>query len=189
MEFTLLFAALTGFGFAWGAVRILHRLGRIPAHLDKPFDILLGGGVVGLFSGRLDDPLPALDALAPAALVGLAGWQAGCVWRGACLGTVSDLPWAWAQPGSDIPRHPTELYAAVGFLVAAVVVTRLPHRPGLATGVGLAGAAAVRWLTQPLRPSLDAGPVGWYVAGLVVGLALVVFGPRIARVSVGADPG
>ncbi len=30
------------------------------------------------------------DLLAPAAVAGLAGWHAGCVWRDACLGTVSE---------------------------------------------------------------------------------------------------
>ncbi len=231
MEFTLLFAAVTGFGFTWVAVRVLQRTGRIPSGIDKPFDLILGGGVVGLFVGRVaamlldgvnpvtnpadvllvrggvdtgfaalaavatvawytrDDPIPALDAVSPAALAGLAGWQAGCVWRGACLGTVSELPWAWAQPGSDITRHPTELYAAVAFLVAAVAVARLPHRRGLAAGTALAAAAAIRWVTEPLRPSLDAGPVGWYVAGIAAGVVLVAFGPRLARVSVTTDAG
>lgn len=225
MEFTLLYAALTGFGFAWVAVRLLQRAGRMPSQLDRPFDILLGGGVVGLFVGRVaamiiagvnpltnpadillvrggvdtgfaalaalgtvvwyarDDPVPAADALAPAALAGLAGWQTGCLWRGACLGTVSDLPWAWAQPGSDVARHPTELYAAIGFLVAAFVVARLPRRPGLASGIAVAAAALVRLSTQPLRPALGIGPTWWYVAGVVAGLAVVFFGPRLARVT------
>ncbi len=225
MEFTLLYAAVTGFAFAWVGTEISRRLGRIPAEVEKPFDVLLAGGVTGLFVGRLaamvmdgvnpitnpadillvrggvdtgfaslaalatvawtarPSSLQVADALAPAALAGLAGWQAGCLWRGACLGTASDVPWAWAQSGSGVTRHPTEIYAAVGFLVAAVVVYRLGlRRPGLAAGTAIAAAATVRLVTEPLRPSLAGGPVGWYVAGIALGVAVAAFGPRLARI-------
>ncbi len=231
MEFTLLYAAVTGFAFAWGATRLLQRTGRIPPDIDKPFDVLLAGAVTGLFVGRLaamiltgvnpitnpadillvrggvdtgfaslaalgavawttrPAPLRAADALAPAALVGLAGWQAGCLWRDACLGTASSLPWAYAQAGSDVTRHPTELYAALLFLLAAVAVARAPARPGLAAGAALASAAAIRLVTQPLRPSLAGGPVAWYVASIVAGTLIAVLGPRIGRAGEGSDTG
>lgn len=119
---------------------------------------------------------PELDVAAPAALAGLAGWHAGCLFRGACLGTVSDLPWALAQPGSTITRHPVELYAAVLYLLAAAVglwaIGR--WRSGVLAGASLAAAATVRLATEPLLPSLEGGPVGWYVAGVAVGLVVVV---------------
>ena len=59
------------------------------------------------------------DGLAAAALGGLAGWHAGCLARDACLGTPSDLPWALSLEGSDITRHPVEIYAAALFLIGA----------------------------------------------------------------------
>lgn len=124
------------------------------------------------FRGRL----PAVaDDLAPAALAGLAGWHAGCVWRGTCLGTVSDLPWAWAQTPGGATRHPVELYAAAAFLLAAVIVARLPRLPWLPSSVALALAGVVRLVTQPIRPSLTGGPVWWYGAAAILGAGVAVW--------------
>ena len=120
-----------------------------------------------------------LDATAPAALMGLAGWHAGCLWRGACLGAESNLPWAWTQDGSLISRHPVELYAAIGLLLAAWLVSRLPWRLLTRAGVALTSAGLVRLLTEPIRPSITGGPVGWYVGAVVVGLAAALFGERL----------
>jgi hypothetical protein len=117
--------------------------------------------------------LPAeLDRLAPLSLVGLAGWHAGCVWRGTCLGTPSSLPWAYSLPGSPITRHPVELYAAAALFGAALIVARLPRRPWLATGTAIAAAGVVRVATQPLRPTITGGPVGFYLLAVVVGVGL-----------------
>lgn len=113
-----------------------------------------------------------IDRLAPVALAALAGWHGGCLWRGTCLGTASNLPWAMAQPGSAVTRHPVELYAALGLAIGALVVSRLPATPWVRTGAGLAVAGGVRFVTQPMRPSLSGGPVGWYLAALVVGLTV-----------------
>lgn len=118
----------------------------------------------------------AVDALAPAILFALAGWHAGCLWRGACLGTPADLPWAWSLDTSAVTRHPVELYAALALLVAAWVVSKLGWRPGLRAGSALLIAAGVRLITEPMRPSITGGPVGWYIAGIVASLAAIVLG-------------
>ncbi len=116
--------------------------------------------------------LPVLDGLAAASLASLAGWHAGCLVRDACLGTPSDLPWAIAQPGSSITRHPVELYAAALLAVAAILVARWRRkgRPaaGLPATVALFTASMARLLTEPMRPNLEGGPIGWYVVGLLV---------------------
>lgn len=125
--------------------------------------------------------MSAVDAVAPSVLAGLAGWHTGCVWRGACLGTQSDLPWAWAQEGSLVTRHPVEIYAAVGLVAAAIIVSRLGWRPWLRAGVALALAACVRWATEALRPSLSGGPTGWYLVAVALGALLIVVGPRLVR--------
>jgi len=119
-----------------------------------------------------------LDGLAPAALFGIAGWHAGCLFRDACLGTPSSLPWAWAQPGSDITRHPVELYAAALLVLSGWLLFRLRLRypaPGLVAALALAAAGAARLVTEPLRPSLFAGPVWWYGAAMVGGIAVAVW--------------
>lgn len=117
----------------------------------------------------------ALDGLAPAALFGLAGWHAGCVVRQTCLGTATDLPWGIASSSGGVPRHPVELYAAITLLAGAFLVSWLRMRGRLprfgAASSALAVAGGVRVVTEPLRLSLDGGPVGWYLAAVVLGFA------------------
>lgn len=121
----------------------------------------------------------AVDALAPATLLAVAGWHAGCLWRGACLGTVSELPWAWGLPGSGVTRHPVEIYAAVALGGAAWLVSRLGWRPWLRAGAALAAVSLTRLGTEPLRPTITGGPVGWYLIGAGLGLIVMVTGPRL----------
>jgi prolipoprotein diacylglyceryltransferase len=124
------------------------------------------------------DRFEQLDGLTPAAVLGIAGWHAGCLFRDACLGTPSSLPWAWSQPGSSITRHPVELYAALLLAIGAWALFRLRLRypaPGLVFGLGLALAGLARLATEPLRPSLFAGPVWWYGAAIAAGAALAAW--------------
>lgn len=129
----------------------------------------------------------ALDALAPATVLGVAGWHAGCIWRDACLGSPADLPWAWSLDGSAVTRHPVEIYAAIGLIAGAFVVSRLPWRLMLKAGAGLTVVAAIRLITEPLRPSIAGGPVAWYLVGMAVGLAAMMLGGRIVTAP-GAAP-
>jgi prolipoprotein diacylglyceryltransferase len=82
-----------------------------------------------------------------------------------------------ASPGG-LPRHPVEVYAAVLLLAAAVAVAlwKARRRPplGVPAGVALATAAAIRLITEPLRPTLGTGPVWWYAAAIAAGTAIVV---------------
>lgn len=157
--------------------------------LTNPLDILIvRGGVstVGAALGALvylawstrNDPA-ILDAVAPATLAGLAGWHAGCLWRGTCLGTATDLPWGWALAGSDVSRHPVELYTAILLAAGAWSLSRI-HRPsGVVAALALAVAAGARLVTEPFRPSLTGGPVVWYAAALAVGtVGALVFARR-----------
>jgi hypothetical protein len=137
----------------------------------------IGALVAYLWSVRGE--LGYLDATTPAALLALAGWHGGCLWRGACLGTASDLLWAFAEPESAVSRHPVELYVALTLLAAAWAVSRLPLRPLLRSGVGLAIAGMIRLLTEPLRLSLTGGPTAWYVAAIAIGLLAAIVGPRL----------
>jgi prolipoprotein diacylglyceryltransferase len=126
---------------------------------------------------------PVLDGLAAAALAGLGGWHAGCLVRDACLGTPSELPWAYSQTGSSVSRHPVEIYAALLLLVTAGLVALWRARgrpaPAMAAGVALAAASAIRLLTEPLRPTFSSGPIYWYWLGLLVGLGVVAWAARL----------
>lgn len=211
MEFTLLWAALTGVAGLWLGVRSW-----AGDDSDSLFDSLLLAAGVGLLGGRVTamvaqglNPvtnfgdliivrggvstvaatvfaigtlyltngrrISVLDMAAPAALLGLAGWHLGCLWRGACLGTASNLPWAWSEAGSAITRHPVEIYATIGMAVGALLVSRLPMHPGTRAGAALALASAVRLGTEPFRLSITGGPVEWYAVGVVFGLAVATF--------------
>lgn len=125
------------------------------------------------------DLLPAADAIAPAALAGLAGWHAGCLTTSACLGTESSLPWARALEGSDVTRHPVELYAAILLGVAAIglALWKQYGRPplGSVAGLGLVAAGTARLVTEPLRISLSGGPLWLYLGAIVAGMGLFVW--------------
>ncbi len=123
--------------------------------------------------------LDAADGIAPAALVGLAGWATGCLVTGSCLGTESSLPWATALPGSTITRHPVELYAAGAFLLAGIALALWKQygRPplGSVAGIALLAASLVRLGTEPMRISLAGGPIYLYTAGALAGLTLLIW--------------
>lgn len=160
--------------------------------LVRPGDILIvRGGVSTGFAAlgaltalawtqRHDLPR-SLDQLAPAALAGLAGWHGGCLWRDTCLGTATELPWALTAAGSDVGRHPVELYTALGLIAAAAVVWQLSDRPWLRAGVGLGLAGGVRLATDPLRVSIVGGPIAWYLAAVVIGFGLAAVGQKLTR--------
>lgn len=179
-----------------GAAAVGLLVGRVTAMLTQganplthPADILIvrGGvnsglaslGAIVTYLWSTKWRLQHLDAIAPAALFGLAGWHFGCIWRGACLGDASTLPWAWSQEGSLVTRHPVELYTALALAGAAVLVARLPWRTLTKAGAGLILASTIRLLTESLRPSITGGPIGWYLAGVVVGVTAIVFGPHV----------
>jgi prolipoprotein diacylglyceryltransferase len=207
MEFTLLWAALTGVAGLWLGVRfwagdsdaLFDNLllsagvgllgGRVTAMMAQGLNplsnigdlIIVRGGVstvaatlfaVGTLSLSTGRRVSVLDRGAPAVLLGLAGWHLGCLWRSACLGTASNLPWAWSEAGSAITRHPVEIYAVIGFVLGALLVSRLPMLTGVRTGMALAISAAVRLGTEPFRLSITGGPVEWYAAGALLGLAI-----------------
>jgi len=121
------------------------------------------------------DPWWLADAAAPAAIAGLAGWHGGCVVRDACLGTSSDLPWAIAQAGSAVSRHPVEIYSALLLLVTVGLLVwwkRHRPRPGVIAAIAVAAAATARLVTEPLRPGLGANLVWWYSIAAVAALSV-----------------
>ena len=184
---TLLTAAIAGLAFG----RLVAMLAQGTNPLTRPADfIVIRGGVstpaaafafiaVLVWAQRKD--LRGIDAIAPAVLLGLGGWHAGCLWRGACLGTPTELFWGWSQPGSAVDRHPVEIYAAIGLAIGSFLVGRLGWRPLTRAGTALAIASGVRLMTEPMRPSLTGGPIGWYWLAVALGVILVAAGPTLVR--------
>lgn len=152
-----------------------------------PLDVLLvrggvntAGATIGavaylIWATRRERDL--LTQMGPAATAGLAGWHAGCLWREACLGTAADVPWGWSLAGSEVVRHPVELYTAALMMAATLVLVRREGRGG--AGLALMATAGARLLTEPLRPSLGTGRVWWYAAGAAVGLTWAVMGDSV----------
>lgn len=174
-------------GLVVGRVAAMVLAGTNP--LTNPGDLLIvRGGVdtvaatlagLGAFAWQARaDLLRLADAAAPAALATLAGWHAGCLVRGSCLGTPSDLPWAVAQPGSAITRHPVEIYAALLLTVGVVALIAWKYRRPREGVIGAAGvviAAAARLVSEPLRPGLGTDLTLFYAAGSTLA-ALLAFG-------------
>lgn len=119
------------------------------------------------------------DGISAAALAGLAGWQAGCVVRVSCLGTSSDLPWAIAQAGSTVTRHPVGIYAALLLAGTAIGLAawKAYRRPpeGSPAAIAIIAAAGTRLATEPFQPSISGGPVLFYATALTVGVGALVW--------------
>lgn len=172
-------------GIAFGRVWAMVRSGVNP--VTNPGDLLIVrggvdpagatiGAVATLVVSLRSNLWPRLDALAPAAVAGLAGWHAGCVVRGACLGTPTGLPWGLAAPGSAITRHPVEIYATLLLLAGAVLVARRRGRPsGTTAALGFTLAAIVRLATEPLRTALSDEVRLLYAIGVVAGVGVLVW--------------
>jgi phosphatidylglycerol:prolipoprotein diacylglycerol transferase len=102
------------------------------------------GGVLGGFLGCYAfvrthgmSPLALADLAAPCLALGHAVGRIGCFLNGCCHGVPTDLPWGVAFPfttgGSMVPRHPTQIYEAVGVGLICLWLSRhfyRAHRPG-----------------------------------------------------------
>jgi len=133
----------------------------------------LAGVVVAgvLFCRKRKIPmLPFADRLACVAPVGLFFGRVANFINGELFGRVADVPWAVVFPrGGPSPRHPSQIYEALGegALLFAVLMwlardERLRRRPGLLTGVFLAGYGAVRMVGELFRqPDAHIGFLGF----------------------------
>jgi len=126
-----------------------------------------------------------LDAIAPAVVAALSVWDAACLAGDTCLGTPSDLPWAWSASAEGVTRHPTEIYAALGLAAVGGILLllrgRLMARPGVLSAAALLAVAGVRLATEPLRVAIGARPGWWYATGAVAGGVLLVWRTRVRQ--------
>lgn len=151
------------------------------SYLSAPSEILklwhggmsFHGGLVGViialvaFSRRRGFPVLHLaDLLACVAPIGLFFGRLANFINGELFGRAAEVPWAVVFPrGGPEPRHPSQLYesALEGVVLFAVlfVLARRPEvraRPGLLSGVFLAGYAMFRFLVEFFRePDVQIG--------------------------------
>ena len=165
----------------WGVIgvviggRIGYALFYKPGHyLANPLEILMvwkggmsfHGGLLGvivamaLYARRRGRPfLELMDLIAPCVPTGLASGRIGNFINGELWGRAADpsLPWAmvFPQSGSDLPRHPSQLYqfALEGLLLFVVlwVYARKPRATGQVAGAFLFGYGVLRFVAEYFR--------------------------------------
>jgi phosphatidylglycerol:prolipoprotein diacylglycerol transferase len=162
-------------------------------YLQHPLEVLavwqggmaFHGGLLGvivacwLFARRHEVPfLRLMDFVAPLVPLGLAAGRMGNFINGELWGRATDLPWAmvFPQSGTDVPRHPSQLYqfAGEGLLLFLIVwlYARRPRPVGRIAGMFLLGYGALRFLAEFAREP-DAF-LGLLAAGLTMGQLLSV---------------
>jgi phosphatidylglycerol:prolipoprotein diacylglycerol transferase len=143
-------------------------------YLEHPLEIFavwqggmsFHGGILGVTAAgilfvrrRGIAALPFADRLACAAPIGLFFGRLANFVNGELWGRAADVPWAMVFPrGGPLARHPSQLYqAALEGLFLFVLLYALQRndslraRPGLLTGVFLAGYGAARMLGEMFR--------------------------------------
>jgi len=144
------------------------------SYLENPLEILYvwqgGMSFHGGFSGVVvatilftrKRKLPMLvfaDLLACAAPLGLFFGRLANFINGELFGRVSEVPWAMVFPrGGPYPRHPSQLYEAAleGLIlfIVLIILVRLPRitgKPGILTGVFIAGYGIARSIVELYR--------------------------------------
>ena len=160
------------------------------------------GGMLGVISAmaiaawRRKRPwLEITDFIAPCVPTGLAAGRLGNFINGELWGRAAsaDLPWAmvFPQSGSDMPRHPSQIYQFLleGLLLFVVLwwLARKPRPTGWISGVFLLGYGSFRFIAEYFRePDAHLGLLSmglsmgqWLCVPMVLtGLGLMVWSSR-----------
>jgi phosphatidylglycerol---prolipoprotein diacylglyceryl transferase len=158
---------------------------------------LLGAiGAMALFARlRHRSFLEVADLVAPCVPTGLAAGRIGNFINGELWGRPADasLPWAmvFPQSGSNVPRHPSQLYqfALEGLLLFVLLwlYARRPRPFGQVSGAFLLGYGVLRFIAEYFREpdsflglqALDLSRGQWLCVPMVlVGIALMVWAGR-----------
>ncbi len=169
---------------------LFYQYGDLSFYLHHPLEIIAvwhggmsfhGGflGAVGAgywFSKRRNLPfLDLADCVMTVAPVGLGLGRVGNFINGELFGRPTDVPWAMVFPsGGDVPRHPSQLYEALGegivlFSILWVIQKRQPST-GVSTGCFLVGYGVIRFILEFFRePDPQIGfLLGWLTLGQVL---------------------
>lgn len=120
----------------------------------------LGGAVLVLLALRRHNALnwSALDAFAPALVVGYFFGRGGCELSGdGCYGMPTDLPWGKAYPKGLVPTvevvHPTPIYEMIQMVCIFGILWALRGRlkPGVTFGLYLVLMALARFAVEFVR--------------------------------------
>lgn len=159
-----------GMAFHGGAIGVIAALilyaWRYKINVLRLSDIVCAAVPIGLFFGRIANFI-----------------------NGELYGRASSVPWAMVFPrGGEIPRHPSQLYeaaleGAVLFLLLLTLyrVRSIRERPGIVSGVFLAGYAAARFTVEYARePDAHIGLIGgWISMGQILCLPMAALGAAV----------
>ena len=186
---------------------LFYKPGYYAAHPLEAFAVWKGGmafhgGLLGaivammLFAKLRHRPwLQVTDLVAPCVPTGLAAGRIGNFINGELWGRPADpsLPWAmvFPQSGSDVPRHPSQLYqfALEGLLLFVVLwlYARKPRQTGQVSGAFLIGYGVLRFVAEYFREpdsfiglqALGLSRGQWLCVPMVVlGIALTIWASR-----------
>ncbi len=153
-------------------------------YLKNPLEIIafwhggmsFHGGLIGtviagyIFSRKRNIPFTILaDSVAVVAPLGLFFGRIGNFINGELYGRVSDVPWAMIFPaGGNLPRHPSQLYEALGeglilFVIMWTLQKRMPP-PGVLIGVFIGGYGFIRFFLEFFR---EPDPLTGFVFGFL----------------------
>ncbi|MGH2349424.1 MAG: prolipoprotein diacylglyceryl transferase [bacterium] len=173
-------------GNLWQVIRIDQGgLGSHGALLFGVLTVYVFARRYGLSAERL------LDALAPAVPINYLAMRIGNFLIGELYGDPTSRPWGVVFPDTTDPRHPAQLYDALGQVVALAVLyglMRRPRRPGELAWITLILTSAVRLVSDLFRTELRvAGPftLGQLAALATMAIATVLF-LRTQRIGGGA---
>jgi phosphatidylglycerol---prolipoprotein diacylglyceryl transferase len=117
------------------------------------------------------------DALAPSVALGHAFGRLGCFFEGCCYGRECSAPWAVRFPFSPAPRHPTQLYEAIGNLaIFAVLTTYYRHKKfdGQIWWLYILCYAVMRFIVEFFRGDYDRHYLGVFTLGQVVAVGMIL---------------
>jgi phosphatidylglycerol---prolipoprotein diacylglyceryl transferase len=166
----------------------------LPYYIAHPLEALyvwhggmsFHGGAIGvtiailLFTRSRQIPIFAFsDIIAEAIPIGLLFGRIANFINGELYGRPTDVPWAMVFPnGGPVPRHPSQLYEAACEGVLLFLLLLLGEhrgwrrRPGLLTGVFLAGYAVARMSGELFRQPDQ--QIGYLVFGTTMGQLLSI---------------
>ena len=175
----------------------------LPYYLSHPLEALyvwhggmsFHGGAVGvalailLFTRIRRIPIFAFSDIITAAIpIGLFFGRIANFINGELFGRPSNLPWAMIFPnGGPVPRHPSQLYEAAceGVILFAVLLAAelrgARRRPGILTGLFLAGYAAARIFGESFRqPDPQVGYL-WFgtTEGQLLSIPVLIVGAAV----------
>lgn len=121
------------------------------------------GSIVGLWIAAQKVPLPLatlLDAFAPSAALGHAVGRLGCFLNGCCFGEVTSAAWAvrFRNPAlcpDSLPRHPTQLYEAIGLIALFALLTTSTAQQFNRFWLWLAGYGFLRFVVEFWRAGME----------------------------------